>query len=134
MSYARQILDTYPSTTTVDAALLATAIDALSDCAQACVADADANLGEEDVAAMVACVRLCIDCADICSATGRLVSRQRVSDAAVTRPLLEACVAICQRCGDECQRHADHHAHCRVCEKACRRCERACRDLLDALR
>ena len=39
MSYARQMLDTYPRTFNVDAALLAAAIDALDDCAQ--VRDAD---------------------------------------------------------------------------------------------
>lgn len=36
MSYARQLLDTYPGTINADAGLLTTAIDALSDCAQAC--------------------------------------------------------------------------------------------------
>lgn len=35
MSYARQMLDTYPRTFNVDAGLLAAAIDALDDCAQA---------------------------------------------------------------------------------------------------
>ena len=56
----------------------------------------------------------------------RVTSRQASHDANVTRPLLEACVAICKSCGDECERHARHHEHCRVCEQACRQ-------LLDAL-
>ena len=47
MSYARQLLDTYPRALTVDAGLLAATIDALSDCAQACTADTDADLNEE---------------------------------------------------------------------------------------
>ena len=46
MSYARQILDTYPGDFNLDADLLAGAIDALSDCAQACTADADDDLSE----------------------------------------------------------------------------------------
>jgi hypothetical protein len=33
MSYARQMLDTYPHTLNADAGVLAAAIDALSDCA-----------------------------------------------------------------------------------------------------
>ena len=33
MSFARQMLDTYPVAVTVDADLLATTIDAVSDCA-----------------------------------------------------------------------------------------------------
>jgi exosome complex RNA-binding protein Csl4 len=131
MSYARQLLDTYPGTLNADAGLLAATIDALSDCAQACTADADANLAEQDLAEMVRCIRLCLDCADVCTATLRVISRQTNYDASVARPQLEACVASCKSCGDECERHA-HMPHCRVCAEACRRCEQACRDLLDA--
>jgi hypothetical protein len=134
MSYAKQLLDTYPGTVNADADLLAATLDALSDCAQACAADADADLAEQDLAEMVKCIRLCWDCADVCSATLGVVSRQTAYDASVTRPLLEACVATCKGCGDECERHARHHEHCRVCEQACRRCEQACRELLDALK
>jgi hypothetical protein len=63
-----------------------------------------------------------------------VVSRQRDYDPAVTKLLLQACVATCNSCGDECARHAPHYEHCRVCEQACRRCEQACRALLDVLR
>ena len=134
MSYARQLLDTYQGAVTADASVLAAAIDAFSDCAQACTADADADLGEQNLAEMVKCIRLYLDCADVCTATIALVSRQADYDANVTRPLLEACVAICTSCGDECERHARHYEHCRVCEQACRICERACRELLSALK
>jgi hypothetical protein len=134
MSYARQMLDTYPGTFGVDAAVLAAAIDALSDCAQACTADVDADLSEQNLAEMVTCIRLCLDCANICTATLGVTSRQADYDANVAKPLLQACVAICHNCGDECERHAQHHEHCRVCEQACRRCEQACRELLDTLK
>ena len=133
MSYARQMLDSCQSTPGVDAALLAAAIDAISDCAQACIADTDADLGEQDVTEMVRCIRLCLDCADICATTAGVTSRQTDYDANVTRPLLEACIASCKSSGDECQRHAMMHAHCQVCAEACRRCEQACRQLLDAM-
>jgi uncharacterized membrane protein len=76
---------------------------------------------------MVTCIRLCLDCADVCTATIGVTSRQAAYDVNVTVPLLEACVAICKSCGDECERHARHHEHCRVCEQACR-------ELLDALK
>ena len=135
MSYARQLLDTYPGgTLTTDAGALAATLDALSDCAQACAADADTDLAEQNLAEMVKCIRLCLDCTDVCTAALGVVSRQTDSDAAVTRPLLEACVAICKSCGDECERHARHHPHCRVCAEACRRCEQACRELLGTLK
>jgi uncharacterized membrane protein len=133
MSYARQMLDTYSRTFTVDTGLLADVIDALSDCAQACDSDTAADLGEQNVTEMITCIRLCLDCADICIVTARVISRQTDYDANVTRPLLEACAAICRSCGDECERHARMHEHCRVCAEACRRCEQACRELLGAL-
>jgi uncharacterized membrane protein len=134
MSYARQLLDTYPGAVTADAGVLAAAIDALSDCAQACTADVDADLSEQNPAEMVRCIRLCLDCADVCTAAIGVISRQAGYDRNVTKPLLEACVAICKSCGDECERHAPHHEHCRVCEQACRRCEQACRELLRILK
>ena len=131
MSYAEQILDVY-RTSTVDASVLAATIEAMNDCAQACTADADADLGDSELANMIACVRLCLDCADVCTATARVVSRQTAHEPAVLRPLLQACAAICARCGDECEKHADMHPHCRICQDACRRCEQACRHLLAA--
>lgn len=134
MSYARQLLDAYPGTLNAGAGVLAATIDALSDCAQACIADADDDLGEEHLAEMVTCIRLCWDCADVCTATLGVVTRQTAYDASVARPLLEACVAVCNSCGDECERHARHHEHCRICEQACRRCGRACRELLGTLK
>ena len=134
MSYARQLLDTYTGTGIVDADVRAAAIDALSDCAQACTADIDADLSEQNVSDMVACVRLCLDCADVCTATIGVTSRQASYDASVTRPLLQACIAICKSCGDECERHAPHFQHCRICAEACRRCEQACRELLAVMK
>ena len=128
MSYARQMLES-ESAPPADVDLLSAAIDALSDCAQACVADSDANL-RDDAAGMVTCIRLCLDCADVCRATLGVISRRAAYEEAVTRPLLEACVATCERCAQECERHAGAHQHCRICGQACRRCEQACRDLL----
>ena len=127
------MLDTYPRTFNVNADLLAAAIDALDDCAQACNADNAADLSEQNVVEMVTCIRLCLDCVDVCTATAGVIGRQTEYDASLTRPLLESCVAICRRWGDECERHA-HMPHCRVCAEAYRRCEQACRELLDALK
>jgi Domain of Unknown Function (DUF326) len=110
------------------------AVCGIADCAQACIADTDADLGEQKVTDMVRCIRLCLDCADVCTATAGVTSRPAGYDADVTKPLLEACVAICKSCGEECERHARMHEHCRVCAEACRRCEHACRELLDALK
>jgi hypothetical protein len=129
MSYAGQLLDTYPRTFNLDAGVLA----ALSDCAQACTACADDCPSEQDVAELVKCIRLCLDCADVCTATLRVASRQTEYDANVTRSLRQACVTACRSSGDECQRHAEMHEHCRVCAEACRRCEQACNQLFSAM-
>jgi hypothetical protein len=133
MSYARQMLDAYPRTL-VDSGLLAATIEALNDCAQACTADVDANLSERHVTEMVTCIRLCLDCADVCTATARVISRRPAYDFNATRRLLKACAAFCKGCGDECGRHSGMHEHCRICAEACRRCEQACNELAEAMR
>jgi hypothetical protein len=110
------MLDSHPRTSGLDVGVLAATTDAPTDCAQACTADIDADLGEQDLAA------------------AGVVSRLAEYDANVARPLLEACVAICTSCGDECERHARHFQHCRVCAEACGRCEQACREFLDVVK
>ena len=89
MSYARPLLDTYPRTVNVDAGVLAGTIDAVNDRAQACTADADDDLSEQNLTEMVKCIRLCLDCADVCTATVRVTSRQTDYDANVSKPLLK---------------------------------------------
>jgi hypothetical protein len=133
MSYASQILDTFKFDTRLDRGILGATIDALNACIQACIVDTDADLSEHDLADMVKCVRLCLHCTDICSATAGVLSRPAEYDVKVVKPLLESCIAICASCGDECARHAPMHEHCGVCETACRQCEQACRKLLDAI-
>ena len=128
-----EMLETYPRDFNVDANVLARCIEECYACAEACTLCADDCLSEDDVQALVKCIRLNLDCADVCAAAGRVTSRQTEYDANVTRSILEACVQVCASCGDECERHADHHAHCRICAQACRRCEEACRELLAAM-
>lgn len=134
MSYARSLLDAYPRMVAIDADTLAAAIDALNDCAQACIADVDADLNEPNLTDMVKCIRLCLQCADVCTAAAAVTSRLGEYEADVIRPLLVACVASCRSCGDECQRHAPTHEHCQVCAEACRRCEQACQEMVAALK
>jgi len=66
-------------------------------------------------------------------ATGRVVMRQTQPDFGVIRPALEACAAACRACGDQCERHVDHHEHCRICAAACPRFEQSCNDLLGTI-
>ena len=133
MQIAKPMLDTYPRDFNVDADVLARCIDECFACAETCTLCADDCLSEEPVEPLVKCIRLNLDCADVCTAAGRVVGRQTEYDANVTRPVLEACAQVCKSCGDECERHAHHHEHCRICAEECRRCEQSCRELLAAI-
>jgi hypothetical protein len=122
------MLEAHPRASQVDRRTLA-------ECVQACTACADACLAERELPMLVRCIRLNLDCADVCEATGRLVSRQTEPDRAIVRGQLQACVAACRACGAECERHAQgmQMEHCRVCAGACRRCAEACERLLAAI-
>lgn len=89
--------------------------------------------GRKMVADPAACIRMDLDCADICTATGSILIRQTATNTAITRAALEACRAACSACAEECEQHAGMHGHCRTCGEACRRCEPACSALLTAL-
>jgi Domain of Unknown Function (DUF326) len=130
--HINEIISTHPAVGgAIDPALVAT-IEALFDCAQTCTTCADASLAEDSVVALREVIRRDLDCADVCTATGRIVSRRAGSDAPGLKPLLEVCAEICRACAEECERHSEH-VHCRVCAEVCRRCEQACGTAAGAL-
>jgi hypothetical protein len=129
-----EMLQSAPQKLTVDAELVAEAIDAASACAVVCAACASACLSEGDPGAMVTCIRDDLDCADLCEVTARHLARLNASDKQLTLSVLAACIEACVQCAGSCAPHADHHEHCRLCESACRRCESACQALVDALK
>jgi hypothetical protein len=133
MSNVLSMIKAYPGTNDVNPDLLAAAIEQTLACFQTCTACADACLGEEMVADLAACIRTDSDCAAVCLTTVQVLTRQTGHNVAVTRSVLETCIAACRSCGDECARHAEMHEHCRICAEACRACENACRELLDSL-
>lgn len=130
MTHAVRMLETHPGTIQAEADVLAAAIDACFDCAETCTACADACLAADRIETLVCCVRLNLDCVDVCDATGKLLSRQTGTNADVVRAQVRACIAASRACAEECERHAGRHEHCAVCAEACRRCERACECLL----
>jgi hypothetical protein len=129
----RDIIDRHPRRGRVDRELLFRCIDECFDCSATCTACADASLGDPDVLELIQSIRLSLDCADVCDTVGRVVTRQTEVDLGIARAALDACVVACRACGDECERHAAHHDHCRVCAEVCRSCEQACRDLLASI-
>jgi len=109
-------------------------IEACAECTQACTVCADACLAEDDVQPLVNCIRLNLDCADVCHVTGQLMTRPSHRDAPALRSQLEACVEICRACADECESHARRGLeHCRICAEACRKCAEACERMATAL-
>lgn len=95
-------------------------------CASICTVCADACLGEEMVQHLTQCIRLNLDCADVCFAAGKLGSRRTGSNESLIRRQLEVCAEACRLCAEECEKHAGMHEHCRICAESCRRCEQAC--------
>ncbi len=56
------------------------------------------------------CMRLDLDCADVCFTTSALTSRRTGSNNPVIQAMLAACQASCCACAEECDRHAAHHS------------------------
>ncbi len=131
--HVSQMLDAHPGSTTIDQEVLTDAIDAVTACADSCTACADACLGEEQVSNLRRCIRLNLDCADLCRTTAAVLLRQTEPDLEVVGAAVLACAQACRSCGEECERHADSHDHCGVCAEACHRCAEACDEVLQAL-
>ena|SRR5690554_3964131 len=124
--HVHEIIATHPDVHgNVNHALL-DCIEHCFDCEQACIVCADACLAEDDVDELKQCIRLSLDCADVCRATGSMASRRTGSNERLLRLMLEICQAACELCEQECRRHAGAHAHCRVCADACAECRNAC--------
>jgi hypothetical protein len=106
-------------------------LDLLAACEQTCTACADACLGEtEHLTALRHCISTNLDCADVCTATARVLARQTEPPNALIETQLHACVLACQLCADECRKHARMHQHCRICAETCRQCQERCNFLL----
>ncbi len=133
MSAMNEMLRTHPQKPTHHFDVVRSCIEACFECEQICLTCADACLGEENLADLRQCIRLNLDCADVCGATGRMVARQARPEPNLWRAMLEACAQACRSCAEECRKHEGKHEHCRICREACERCERACRDALSAM-
>lgn len=108
-------------------------VKAASECTLACTACADACLEEPDRASLRLCIRGNLDCADVCQATVRMISRPAEQDSGTLRAQLDACATACRMCASECENHAEAHEHCRICAESCRACAEACDRMARAL-
>jgi len=124
--HVQQMISTHPYVhNDLNRALLA-CIEHCFDCAQTCNTCADACLAEDEVEELKQCIRLNLDCADICEAVGTIASRRTGSNTIVIGHALETCRLACEICERECRVHAAHHEHCKICAVACRECKDAC--------
>ena len=121
------VLADHPAKDTFDLAEINRAVQACFECAAGCTACADACLAEEHVANLRRCIKLDLICAEICAATGRILSGPGPGGDA-WRHLVEACAKACAEAAQECASHDD--SHCQRCAELCRECERACQQLL----
>jgi hypothetical protein len=123
---AQQMIKTHPDVHGNLSEPLVKCIEECFECKQTCISCADACLAEASANELKQCIRLNLDCADVCDTTGALASRRTGSNQAVLRGALELCALACRACAEECERHAEKHEHCRICADSCRSCETAC--------
>lgn len=117
----------------LDAPSLQQVIEHCLECQTVCSMCADACTSHDDVAALRRCIRLNLDCADLCATAVRLLSRSGTTDLTAMRALLESCASICSSCAVECRKHAAEHEHCGICAETCERGARACQNALETL-
>lgn len=131
--HTQEIIRTHPAMKGQADEALIRCIEECYDCAQVCTSCADACLGESMVQHLTLCIRLNLDCADICAVMGSVATRRTGSNDEVLRCMLETCIAACRLSGDECERHAAQHEHCAICADSCRRCEQACQQAVHSM-
>lgn len=128
--HVQQMTRTHPDVQGRFSAPLIRCVEECYACAQSCTACADACLAEKAVVQLKQCIRLNLDCADICEMVGAMGTRRTGSDVGILRRAIELCAEACRVCGEECAHHAQQHEHCKICAEACRQCEAACRDAI----
>lgn len=128
-----EMLSTRTTDTRLGGDLMAECVERLTNCAQACVQCADDCLAEHlQQHHMAKCIRLNQDCADICTTTARVLSRQAGYVPETVAAILNAAIASCGSCALVCEEH-DQIEHCAVCARHCRDAEIACEAMLSSL-
>jgi hypothetical protein len=134
MSAARAMFRSHPDRSNHSDAV-SRCIDACFACVELCTACADACLSERDINRLVICIRLNLDCAAVCAATGNILSRAiKAGHRQLQEAQLTTCIAFCRACAAECERHGATHRHCAVCARACNECAEACNVMLASMR
>lgn len=133
MDRVRQMFQSHPAPASDAGEEAFALVQAAAECTYTCTTCADACLEEDDPASMRTCIRLNLDCAEICSVTTKLIARPGEQDPDLLQAQLAACATACRACAEECDRHAGEHDHCRICAESCRECAEACERMKSAL-
>ena len=128
-----EMLASHPRTPLMEPSVISACISACVECADACNSCADACLGEDMVQSLVKCIRINLDCADICQVTSRLLARQTETNPQLLRAQLQSCAVSCRVCFEECEAHSEMHQHCRICRSVCQNCEKICQEVISRL-
>ena len=91
-------------------------IEACYRCAAQCDHCAVACLEESNVSKMADCVRMDLDCADMCRFTATAIARGSDYAAQICN--------LCAETGDQYE-----HQHCKDCANQCRKCTEECRKM-----
>ena len=133
MTRIEQMYKTHPTQSEMDSGMMADCLESCMECLETCNSCADACLGEKNVDMLKRCIRLNLDCADLCEVSARILSRQTETDWRLVRSVTDTMAMACRLCAEECEKHAKMHDHCRVCAEACRRCEQSCHKMMGAI-
>lgn len=103
-------------------------LECIYECQTKCKYCFNACLEEEKIEMMRRCIKLTVECAEICELTASSLS----FTGDFTKEVLDVCVKACKECGDECRKH--NYLHCIECAKACEECADACREYMKEYR
>ncbi|MEV6138592.1 hypothetical protein AB0L63_21535 [Nocardia sp. NPDC051990] len=130
MSHTHELFESLKIKSNLRSEHIATSVDALQDCEGALTACVAGMLSEPNVGPLISSVVADLDCADVVSATRRLLTRHAGPDSSVLSAQLEACLLACERSSRLCGAHAEHHEHCRICTETTQRCVETIRELI----
>ncbi len=132
MDTVKEMLELHPQPVRFGNDNLLNCIRECLNCAKVCSSAADACLAVDikQTSWLIGCITLTLDCADLCQAVGRILSRQTQTDWNILNNLLLTCAEVCRKTADENERHAKYHEFSRLCAESCRRCDQACTNLL----
>ena len=133
MDRVKQMFQTHPNPASDAGDEAFALVRSAAECTYVCTTCADACMEEDEPKSLRQCIRLNLDCAEICSVTAKLIARPGAQDPKLLRAQLDACASACRACADECAEHAEMHEHCRICAEACRACADACDRMKTAL-